>query len=260
MGLALAYFTTGCLVIPTPPVHSGYARTNVTEETTTQFERGKNTMADVILQLGEPDAVSADESRVVYRSEKLAGLWAVGAGGDTGAAAGDAGALFTERIFIIEFDSSGRFQSARRTWQIGIVDDFGPPVLKPLALPSKTTGPPMAGGEIILREQPHAFWLPGAAGRLSIGEPGRLVFTKSHLVFYTAGQFANAEPALKLPFDEIVDARVNGNLFSGKWLLVNASNGVHSFRIERPKQLGAASWEDKAAMQAACNFIRFRIK
>jgi len=64
LGLTLALGTTGCLIIPTPGIHTGYARTNVSVATPQQFQPGQTTREDTLLALGEPDAVAADESKL----------------------------------------------------------------------------------------------------------------------------------------------------------------------------------------------------
>ena len=259
MGLALAYSTTGCLYIPIRPVHSGYARTNVTEETTTQFERGKTTTTDVLLQLGEPDAVSSDESQVAYRSEKVVGLWIIAA------ANGEAdGAIYKDRIFVFEFDPSGRFQTARQSRQFGGVMDLEQPDLKPPELNSRNAAgvPATIRGERVWCEHPHSFWLADVDGYRSkgaksiVGEPGQLLLTETNLFFLAQSRFANAEPALTLPLASVAEVRLDKYVL-GRRLVVQLDTGkVHSFEIHTASDMGL----DKSAMQAACDFIQSKIK
>ena len=59
-------------MIPIPmDRHTLDSRTNVREETTTTIIPGQTTKEDVFLALGEPDEVSPDGSRLVYRWTKV---------------------------------------------------------------------------------------------------------------------------------------------------------------------------------------------
>ena len=267
MGLALAYSTTGCLVIPIRPVHSGYARTNVTEETTTQFERGKTTRTDVFLQLGEPDAVSADESQLAYRSEKVVGWWIIAAA-SPGVGGGEVdGALYKDRIFVFEFDPAGRFQTARQDRQFSAVRNLDQPDLKPPELNSRNAAgvPATISGEQVWREPLRSFWFAGMDGYRSkgatsmTGEPGRLFLTESNLIFYAQSQFANAEPVLKLALTSVVRVYVDKHLFMRRLVIHTDTGAVHSFEIIHPNGIGGF-WQDKPAMQAACDFIQSKIE
>ena len=71
---ALAWGSIGCLVIPMN-YDSGAARTNVNDHVQKQFTAGQNLREDVLLTLGEPDAISRDERNLAYRSEKVAAWW-----------------------------------------------------------------------------------------------------------------------------------------------------------------------------------------
>jgi hypothetical protein len=264
MGLALAYSTTGCLVIPIRPVHSGYARTNVTEETATQFEPGKVTMADVILQLGEPDAVSADESQLAYRSEKVVGWWIIAAASPGGGGGEADGAIYKDRIFVFEFDPSGQFQTARQSRQFSGVRDLEQPDLKPPELNSRDAAgaPATICGERVWREHPQSFWLAGVDGYRSkgaksiVGEPGQLLLTESNLFFLAQSRFANAEPALTLPLASVAEVRLDKYVL-GRRLVVQLDTGkVHSFEIHT----AGGIWQDKAGMQAAGDFIQSKIE
>jgi outer membrane protein assembly factor BamE (lipoprotein component of BamABCDE complex) len=99
---ALAMTSAGCLILPTPEFDSGEARANIKKKTPAQFEPGKTTRAEVILALGEPDAVSPDECSLVYRSEKVCGLWFVG-----GYYSGAGGTIERDRYLVAEFDAHG---------------------------------------------------------------------------------------------------------------------------------------------------------
>jgi hypothetical protein len=82
-----------------------------------------------------------------------------------------------------------------------------------------------------------------------------LLLTESNLVFVSAFQFANTEPALRLPLASVAEARVDER--SARRLVVRLDTGeVHSFQINKPGSV----WQDKPAMQAACDFIQSKIK
>ena len=113
LALALTLATSGCLIIPTPEYDSGKARANINKKTPQRFEPGKTTRAEVMMALGEPDAVTPDERKLAYRSEKVCGLWFVGGGYS---AAG--GTITKDRYFVAEFDERGVLLKAERssTW------------------------------------------------------------------------------------------------------------------------------------------------
>ena len=127
--VALMFGATGCLVIPTPHSDSGYARTNVNQHAQEQFVPGKTTREDVIVALGEPDAVSMDEHHLAYRSEKVVALWIVGGGYST-----TGGTIYKNRFCVFEFDSQGRFQTVRQTGQLDMVEGAHEPQLANPAL------------------------------------------------------------------------------------------------------------------------------
>ena len=264
MGLALAYSTTGCLIIPTPPVHSGYARTNVTEETSEQFERGNTTRTVVLLQLGEPDAVSADESQLAYSSEKVVGWWIIAAASpDSGGGEAD-GAIYKDRIFVFEFDPSGRFRTARRSRQFSGVRDLEQPDLKPPELNSRNAAgvPATIYGERVWCEHPHSFWLANVDGYRSkgaksiVGEPGQLLLTESNLFFLAQSRFANADPALALPLASVAEVRVEKYVLARRLVVQLDTGQVHSFEIHTASGIS----HDKPGMQAARDFIQSKIK
>src|ERR1017187_526108 len=77
--IALAGLTSGCVFIPTPHYYAVGSRQNVTEQSTNLIQTGADTIEDVMLKLGEPEAVSPDERRIAYGSKKFVGqLFVVG--------------------------------------------------------------------------------------------------------------------------------------------------------------------------------------
>jgi hypothetical protein len=60
----LAVFTSGCLIIPTPHFDSGKARANLDKNSPQRIEPGVTRREQMLLQLGEPDAVSSDKRKI----------------------------------------------------------------------------------------------------------------------------------------------------------------------------------------------------
>lgn len=263
--LAFACCLTGCLVIPAPSSDSGYARTNVVQHTQEQFVPGVTTRQDIIMALGEPDAVSWDERQLAYRSEKVVGLWILFGG----YAGGDAGTIYSEHFYVFEFDPRGCFQTVSKSRELNLEEGVKPPLLNSQVFKSPPTNgaPAMFLGEPVRCEHPKSFWLAGVDGyrnkeaKAMAGRPGLLLLTESNLVFVTAFQFANTEPALTLPLASVAEARVDEwsrpLVWSACRLVVRLNTGeVHSFEINKPGSFR----QDKPAMQAACDFIRSKIK
>jgi len=71
--LAFAGLTSGCILIPTPHYYATGSRQNMSEQSTNMIRSEVDTIEDVLLKLGEPDAVSPDERRMVYSSKKIIG-------------------------------------------------------------------------------------------------------------------------------------------------------------------------------------------
>jgi outer membrane protein assembly factor BamE (lipoprotein component of BamABCDE complex) len=255
VALALMFGATGCLIIPTPHSDSGYARTNVNQQAQEQFVPGKTTREDVITALGEPDAVSMDERQLAYRSEKVVALWIVGGGySATG------GTIYRERFFVFEFDPQGRFQTARQSKPWAPVQGEHPP-----ELPNSAYYFLGISNRMVVDVSRSAFWLPdingfqGLKGQFTIGKAGQLLLTESNLVFSTESQLANAEPELKLPLASITNVCVAKYSFCRRLVVQTDAGKVHSFEIIKPSGLGGV-WQDKPAMQAACDFIQSKIK
>ena len=77
LGLAtgLAILTSGCLIIPTPHFDSGRTRSRFDKRSLGQIEPGVTSREQVLVQFGEPDAVSSDRRKIAYRSEKVVAYW-----------------------------------------------------------------------------------------------------------------------------------------------------------------------------------------
>jgi len=225
----------GCIIIPTPQFNSGNARRNLGPDTPARFEPGKSTRTDVLLALGEPDAVSADERTLAYRSEKVAAYLLVGGYG-TGAAA----PLTRDEYLVCEFDARGRLTKVERSTQ------WGSAKLERKVAPSGSVGGPTAKVRIDTR----ASWLSGVDDYRTKGfadakwVQGRLVLTDTELRFFSRSDFGNAPPALSLPL-RTLSAASEDRIFIGSLLAVHTRSGKsyafqiwgdHKWTIDRNKQ------------------------
>lgn len=242
----LAGCATGCLVIPTPEFDSGDARANINKQTPRQFEAAKTTRTEVVLALGEPDAVSPDELKLAYRSEKICGFWFVGGYGNSAA-----GTIEKDRYLVAEFDALGVLQKLERSscW-FGTADPE-----KKLVTAATTNQDPA------IRIQTRANWLAGVDGYQSkraterMGLPGKLSLTDTELRFVSICQFANTEPVLTLPLDAIAGVTVDKYIF-GRRLVIRAKTGeTNSFEIFGPKGVS----QNRQALQAVAEFIQKKI-
>jgi len=95
--LALCILCTSCVVIPVD-YHEPGSRRNVSGETVERIVVGVTTEDDVVLELGEPDEVSIDQSSIRYRWSKVKVLWEFGAPPITG------GSMTKDYDLLINFD------------------------------------------------------------------------------------------------------------------------------------------------------------
>lgn len=254
MALALIFGAAGCLIIPTPHSDSGYARTNINQHVQEQFVPGRTTREDVIMTLGEPDAVSMDEQHLAYRSEKVVALWVVGGGYS---AAG--GTIYKNRFYVLEFDSQGRFQTVQETGQWGMVEGAHEPELANSSLYLTSSN------RTVVNMGRGAFWLADINGfqgwraQSTLGEAGQFLLTESNLVFTTESQFANAEPKLKLPLTSITNVCMAKYFLLRRLVVFTDAGKIHSFEITKPSGLGGVA-QDTPAMLAACDFIQSKLK
>ncbi|MBN2514111.1 MAG: hypothetical protein JXB18_14325 [Sedimentisphaerales bacterium] len=252
--VVLIVCVSSCIVIPTPSFDSGNARDNIKKETPFQFDLGKTTRADIILVLGEPDAVSPDELMLVYRSEKIRGIYFVGGAGYTGAA----GAIMKDLYLVAEFDAHGLLQRLKTSSQW--LSSADPNEM----LPAATTNENWA-----IKIKKSAYWLNGIDGfkprgsTEMIGSRGQLLLTDKDLQFVVdvpKAQFANipkTSPDLAVPFNDIAEVNVD-KWGLGRRLVVRTSSGeVHSFNITKGLLLILT---DKEATQSIAEFVQSKIQ
>lgn len=248
-------FLTGCLIIPTPHLDSGYARTNLDRRLSQQFIPGQTTREEIILKLGEPDAISRDERHLAYRSEKVVALWVVATIGGNGAG----GVIYQNRFYVFEFGPQGILQKITQSSELDGVEDFVEPVLNPPAshFAGSNSVPAMFLGEPVRHGYSQSIWLDRVDGYrnsstgLILGEPGCLLLTESNLVFETASSFANTGPVLTVPYVSMSDVHLD-KLLLGQRLVIRLNDGVvHSFVVNKPGSV----WLDRPAMRSVQEFI-----
>jgi hypothetical protein len=245
VALLLTVLTSGCIVVPTPEFNSGEARRNITKETPYRFEPGKTTRTDVILALGEPDAVSPDEFKLAYRSCKVR-AWGSFADGSNGP--------ITKDIYLVmQFDGNGVFQKweSSSRW---IIPSDAQLMLSPVSTTYQKS----------IRLQNTADWLPDVDGYKDFsywGVPeenrvwGLLILTDTELEFITREQFANTNPELMLSFEEINEVGTDKLFGPPRRLVVRTKAGrSHSFEII------TGFFYDKEAMQSIIEFLQTKIK
>jgi len=245
----LGVCATGCLVIPTPEFNSGSARANLGKQTLLRFEPGKTTRTDVMLALGEPDAVSPDERQLAYRSQKICGFWFVGA-----YYSGTGGVFEKDRYLVFDFDAEGRLEKTERSVHCLTSANVA------TVLPATATGDYGLRAEEICRRS-CAVWYPHLNGfkdkhwEMVPGFPGQLLFTRSNLVFISQAQFANAPPELAIAYASLQECRVD-NYFLGRRLVVRTQAGEsHAFALQQ--SIGGTP--DKQAALAGRDFIQSRV-
>lgn len=117
---------SGCVApLPTIPHYTGDSRQNIDAKSKEKVVPGKTSVEDIILQFGEPDVVSPDESKLLYGIEKNIGylLWAVPYSA--------AGALPVEQDYylIVNIDKNGLVTAVEfkiDDWNWNLPEDLKP--------------------------------------------------------------------------------------------------------------------------------------
>jgi len=114
--LLLALGLTGCVPIIYSARYEKSSRQNLSDTVPAFIETGRTTMADVVLALGDPDTVAADESWVAYAStfrEGGGGAALVLAGGGQVGLLGGASKQMLYRRLLVRFDAAGVVKESR---------------------------------------------------------------------------------------------------------------------------------------------------
>lgn len=116
VGVALlALAMSGCVPIIYGSRYEGSSRQNLADAVPAFIEAGRTTMAEVVLTLGDPDTVAADESWLVYVSRYRkggGGAVLVLAGGGQGGLLGGARKQMLYRRLLLRFDAAGVVREA----------------------------------------------------------------------------------------------------------------------------------------------------
>ena len=269
LGLVLAFvvLTSGCVFIPTPHYYSAGSRQNLSEQSTNLIRPGVDTIEDVMLKLGEPDAVSPDERRMTYSSQKIIGeLIVIGADTD-GSKLPDVPQyhfldLMLDNQGVVtngEFSKVGTYLNQVWTFPQERIDalltgsiggegikissqaewfpDFG-----------SVTSDPESTLAVLFHGLGHGFGLCRAPRNTSIS--GWLMLTESTLYFIEATQWLNEQPALSLRYDSLTECRLGNNSPGWGPTLVVCTRDNHLFSF---------AFYGKA-IEPACKLIQTKIK
>ncbi len=247
--LTLLMFGSGCLIIPTPEFDSGSARANFNQQSLAQLQPGVTTMEDVLLRFGEPDAVSPDERKLGYRSEKVAGIWIL-AGGYSAAS----GAITRDHYLLVELDENGvvRNRNLSAQW-------FFPRTPDSLLETKGWLGASSAAMDETAAISGPVFWFPNTEGfkKLSLGpgeySRGYLALTPTGLQFRDRTQLGNTPPRWLLPYSMLTECRTAKFGLGRRVVIRTRDHQVHSFNFVH------GVWDDKKKTNAAGEFIRTQI-
>lgn len=113
--IAAALLLCGCVPIVLSKGYLQSSRQNVPDVVPSFIEVGRTAIADVLLTLGEPDSVAADESWVAYVSryrESGGGAVLLVGAGPTGGALGGVSEQMLYRRLVVRFDAGGTVMAA----------------------------------------------------------------------------------------------------------------------------------------------------
>jgi hypothetical protein len=241
-------------VIPTP-LHRPNASTrlNVNRRTVQSVKPGES-LADVLLRLGEPDEVSLDGRQVAYRWERTWAYWAIGGGYS---AVG--GPLTRSRALVIDLDDQNRVRAVA----VGADNLMSRPETQQVFTPehggqnqSAAAAALREAGELkSFRGEPLEFrdsaqlYLDFDAAKLArqgfwrrLGkrptqpQAGDLFLTSSAMHFKTRGSFGPEPPEWSVTFTNVTGLEIH-RVGWGSWLVVRqagrapGAEGVTSFAI-----------------------------
>ena len=265
--LVFAGLTSGCLLIPTPHYYAAGSRQNVSAQSTNMIRPGMDTVEDVLLKMGEPDAVSPDERRITYSSKKIIGQLIMICADTDGSELPDVpqycflDVMLDGRGVVTnrEFSKAGSYLSPMETFPRERIytllsGSIGGEEIIASSRAAWFRGPGSEGSAresavaTVLHGLGHGFGLCGAPRSALVF--GCLVLTDSELYFFETSQWLNEPPALSLRYDSLSECRLGeGRLGSSPALIVSTlDNHCHAFDF----QGGSA--------ESACNLIQNKIK
>ena len=248
LATGLAILTTGCLIIPTPHFDSGRARSSFDKRSLEQIEPGVTSREQVLLQFGEPDAVSSDRRKIAYRSEKVVAYW-VAAGGYQASG----GTLTKDCYLVVEFDKRGVVQTRKLSthWL------FPVPVDSVMVTKGWQEDSAAAIDQTSMISG-RGEWFPNVDGFQTIAGGlvmGYLGLTPEAIVFRDRTQSGDTEPHWILPYQGLKDCRLAKFGLARRVVIRTLDNQVHSFSFTGPRGM----MQDKTKTRAAFEFIQRKV-
>lgn len=219
--LLLALAMSGCVPIIYGARYEASSRQNLTDEVPAFIEAGRTTMAEVVLALGDPDTVAADESWVAYASayrEGGGGAALVLAGGSQMGLLGGAREQMLYRRLLVRFDAAGLVTSAsldlvhcgNNEFFLGVTAGSDPPCFD------------VSGLELLARDVAHRLQEAGETNTViyprvewvTTHQRGMLAVTDTAVRFVPSvdGRW-DASAVVRLDLAGLSGARLAGNLF-----------------------------------------------
>ena len=224
--VALVSLTSGCVFIPTPHYYAVGSRQNVTAQSTNLIQLDADTIEDVMLKLGEPDAVSPDERKIAYSFEKVVGFLIF-----IGVPAPDEPEITRQHFVNFAFNGNGvatnlEFSTHQPTMLTGLI-----------------------GGEKI--KIGFQSWQYSGQYQMVAGS---LMLTESALYFSKQTQWLNEQPSLSLRYDSFTGCVWAKDGVDSPTLTVRTKDGqTYSFAI--------CGWGRSAqnAVESACDLVKSKI-
>jgi hypothetical protein len=244
----LTSLLSGCIVL-LPNRATGNPRKDLGQSTASRIEPGVATIEDVILALGEPDAVSPDERSIAYRSQRAVAMWII-AGGYSAAG----GTIDEVRFLVVKFDEHGMVRGCQPTAQVPGI--FSPHIRD---TPQAAIGTAVSSiGNEPVRLSGVGNWMPDfelTAWRFpSLGRQGRVVLTDSRICYLSFDQVGNSTPSFSLDYENIAECKLCTSL-SVKWIVLRTREGkAHSLMLWK------TSWTDNELTKRIVSFIQSRRK
>jgi len=244
-----ACLMSGCIVLPLPNRDTGNARKDLGQPTASRIDPGVASVEDVILELGEPDAVSPDERSIAYRSERAVAMWIFAGGYSAGG-----GTIDEVRFLVIEFDEHGIVRGCQATTQVPGI--FSPHIKD---TPQAVIGTAVSSiGDEPVRLSGIGDWFPEyelTAWKFPpIQRWGRVLLTDSRICYLSHDQLGNSAPLYSLDYQDIAKCTLRHSL-SVKWLVLHTKQ-----RKPHSLMLWKTSWTDNKLTTQIASFIQSRIQ
>ena len=249
LAILLTSLLSGCIVIPFSNRETGNARKDLGQATANQIDPGTATIEDVILELGEPDAVSPDERTIAYRSQRSVAAWIIAGGYSTGG-----GTIDEVRFLVIEFDEHGIVRRCQATNQMTSL--FSPPIRD---TPQAVIATPISSiGDEPVRLSGIGDWFPDyelTAWKIPPTQrSGRVLLTDSRICYLSHDQLGNSAPLFSMDYQSIAECKLCTS-FSVKWIILRTKEGkAHSLMVWK------TSWTDNELTKRIVSFIQSKIQ